>query len=292
MTYTASLRYGTLGFVSLTVGDVRISPGTGTHRLAFPIKVTGSWLNPDEPDSNAPTLLTGSVWTDQPNLRWLAPVPVQVLTVRGYEVGGELSIDLGDDQLIALERARGQADLSLVLNLQATLLSSDPGVYPVADEQVQFRIPAGRWLELLDQAGSEVGIVLRVPSPLTDSALDGPPAASAADVASLSQATARLRQARTELRDQQWEHCVATCRRVLENVARLSSLPSYGEVSKVAATDRTKNQRWAAIYYDVKSMTSAAHHDDGTTAGFTWTRVDAEALLAATGALLVRYTSA
>jgi hypothetical protein len=42
------------------------------------------------------------------------------------------------------------------------------------------------------------------------------PAASAEDAASLSQTPACLRQARAELRDHLWAHCVATCRQVLE----------------------------------------------------------------------------
>jgi len=38
-------------------------------------------------------------------------------------------------------------------------------------------------------------------------------------------------------------------------------------------------------------MAHAAHHDDETTVVFTWMRGDAEAVLAATAGLLVRYTS-
>ncbi|MEU8073071.1 hypothetical protein AB0B20_25270 [Micromonospora sp. NPDC049151] len=107
-----------------------------------------------------------------------------------------------------------------------------------------------------------MGVLLRVPSPLTDSALTPPPAASDKDAASLSQAAARLRQAQAELRDQQWEHCVATCRRVLENISRLVSIPSAKQVFAVPADSRTQDQRWAAVYRDVKGMTHAAHHDD------------------------------
>jgi hypothetical protein len=70
-------------------------------------------------------------------------------------------------------------------------------IHPVAQEETQFRISRSRWLELLDQVRTEVGIVLRVPSPPTDSVLQTPLPASAEDAASLSQATAgcvRLRQ--------------------------------------------------------------------------------------------------
>ena len=288
---TASLRFPPIGQIHLSFGDVFLSPGSGSHRLMLPVQVTGTWLNPGEVNSNAPTLLTGTVWTDQPYFRWLAGLQPQVLTVRGYQVGEELVIDLSDDQLVALERTRGENDLALRLKLQATLLHGDEAIHPIAQEETQFRIPRARWLELLDQVGSEVGITLRIPSPLTDFALQPPSAAGEEDAASLSQATARLRQARAELRDHQWEHCVATCRRVLENLARLTVFPAAGEVFKFSAEDRTQDQRWAAIYYDVKGMASAAHHDDETTAGFTWTRTDAEAILVATAGLLTRYTA-
>jgi hypothetical protein len=99
----------------------------------------------------------------------------------------------------------------------------------VAQEELPVRIPRARWMEL-NQAGAEVGVLVRVPSPLTDSAYPPPPAASHEDGASLAQASARLRQARANLRDQQWEHCVATCRRV-ENIFQMVSLPSARSVA-------------------------------------------------------------
>ncbi|MGW5558592.1 hypothetical protein ACWER9_15380 [Micromonospora sp. NPDC003944] len=61
-------------------------------------------------------------------------------------------------------------------------------------------------------------------------------------------------------------------------------------MSNTQADQRTQDQRRPAIYWDVKSMTNAAHHDGGTTEGFSWSRTDAEALMAATAGLLMRYT--
>lgn len=213
----------------------------------------------------------------------------QVVTLRGYAAGEEeLIVSLTDDQLLHLERIRGQDDVVLRLKLQATLLSPD-GVHPVTHQELPLRIPRTHWLELLDQAGTEVGVLVRVSSPLTDSVLAPLADASDDDAASLSQATARLRQARAELRDQQWEHCVATCRRVLENISRLVTVPSAKQVFSVPADSRTQDQRWAAIYWDVKGMAHAAHRDDSTTEGFSWSRADAETILAATAGLLARY---
>lgn len=291
MTDTASFRFGSLGQIHMALGDAVIAPGYTSHRLMFPITVTGTWLNPEDATANAPTMLFGAAWTGLPNYRWLASVQPQVLTVRGYAASEELVIDLSDDQLVALERARGENDVVLNLKLQATLLLPVRDVHPVASEEARVRIARGRWSELLDQVGTEVGITLRVPSPLTDAALQSLPATSADDAASMTQATARLRQARAELRDHQWEPCIATCRQVLENLGRLVAMPPAKQVFETRPEARTQDQRWAAIYHDVKRMANAAHHDDETTTGFTWSRADADAVLAATAGLLVRYTS-
>ncbi|MFI5490565.1 hypothetical protein [Micromonospora echinaurantiaca] len=286
----ASLRYLPLGQIHVSFGDVHLTPGVANHRLALPVKVTGTWLDAKDPQSNTQALLTGIVWTEQPSLRWLAGLEPQVLTLRGYAAGEELMVSLFDDQLISLERDRGQDDIVLRLKLQATLLAPPDDVHPVTHEELQVRISRTRWQELLDQAGTEVGVLVRVTSPLNDSALTPPPAASDEDTASLAQAAARLRQARAELRDQQWEHCVATCRKVLENISRLVSLPSAKSVADTPAAQRTQDQRWAAIYWDIKNMAHAAHHDDSNTDGFSWSRADAEAILAATAGMLGRYT--
>lgn len=288
---TTSLGFMPLGQIHMAFSDAYIAPGVGTHRLVLPVEIMGTWLASSDPTSVGPALLIGTAWTSQPHFRWLAGLEPQVLTLRGFAVGEELVLSLSDEQLIALERARGGDDIVLTLKLQVTLLTSNHGIHPISDAETTFRVSRARWLELLDQAGTEVGILMRVPSPLTDSPSEQPSAASAADAASLSQATSRLRQARAELRDHQWEHCVATCRRVLENLDRIVGLPAATTVSRINAVERTQEQRWAAIYYDVKSMASAAHHDDDTTEGFVWSRTDAEAMLAATAGLLARYTA-
>ncbi|MFD2414814.1 hypothetical protein [Amycolatopsis pigmentata] len=277
--------------MDLIFGDAYLAPGVGTHRFVLPVKTIASWLDPEVPDSITPTLLTGTVWTDLPSFRWVAGLPTQTFTVRGYQVSEELFIDLSDEQLIALEDGRGEDDVALRIKLQATLLQADTSIHPVAHEETAVRISRARWLEQLDQIGHEVGIVVRVPSPLTDSALQLPPVAAVEDAPSLAQATARLRQARAELRDHQWEHCVATCRRILENIGRLVTLPPAKRIFAKSVDTRTQDERWAAIYYDTKTMTSAAHHDDTTTDTFRWSQADAEAVLATTAGLLKRYVT-
>lgn len=288
---TVSLDFGALGKINMAFSDMHFQPGSGTHRLVLPVDITRTSLGPDAPTPNSAVLLVGKVWTTRPNFRWLAGLEPQVLVLRSLVGHEELDLFLSDEQLIALERARGEGDIALKLKLQATLLTPYEDVHPIAYAEPEFHIFRSRWLELLDQVGTEVGILVRVPSPLTDSPTEPPPAASADNAASRAQATARLRDARAELRNLQWEPCVATCRKVLENIDQLVSPPSANEISKVKPEDRSQDQRWAAIYHDVKSMASAAHHDDKTTKNFIWRRADAEAVLAATAGLLLRYTA-
>lgn len=288
---TVSLRFPPLGQIHMAFGNMDLTRGSGTHRLVLPVAITCTWLDPDVPTSTSAALLVGTVWTTQPNLRWLAGLEPQVLNLRGFAIGEKLALSLSDEQLIALERARGEGDIVLKLELQATLLTPYEDVHPITATQTEFYISSSRWFELLDQVGSEVGILVRIPSPLTDSPTEPPPTASADNAASLAQATARLRDARAELRNHQWEHCVATCRKVLENINLLVSLPSAKDLFKVNTEKRSQDERWAAIYYDVKCMASAAHHDGGTTEDFIWRRADAEAVLAATAGLLLLYTA-
>lgn len=67
--------------------------------------------------------------------------------------------------------------------------------------------------------------------------------------------------------------------------------PAYQDRESTPADQWNQALRWAAIYRDFKSMANAAHHDDETTEGFTWSRADAEAVLAAMVGFLGRYTA-
>jgi len=238
--------------------------------------------------ATAPALLLGAVWLTQPSFRWITGIEPVALTLRGYPVTEECVISLTDEQLLALERIRGAGDLQLLLKLQGSLLSAATGVHPVVEDEVSIRIPRARWLEILDQAGTEVAVLVRVATPLTETASAQD---EAGEAASLSQAGARLRQARSELRDHQWEQSVATCRKVLEVLGRLVDVPSAKSVAAIPPRRRTQAQRWAAVFHDVEGMTSAAHHHDDTTEAFTWTRSEAESVLGCTAALLARYTA-
>lgn len=259
------------------------------HRLLLPGQIAACWLEVNDPKSKAVALLNGTVFTDLPTRAWLGCLDCQVVHVRGFPSQIELGFDVTDDQLVSLDRAQlRDEDIRLEVTLQITLLYPPTGIESVVSQQIHHRITRARWLHLLDELGSEVGIVLRVPSPLTDATFASDDIADKAIAASLSQATARLRQAREELRDHRWEDCVATCRKVLENLDHLTK-PQKPRDLPSDLKARTQAQRWAAIYHAVTNLTHGAHHDDDTTVQFVWSRADAEPILATTASLLAHY---
>ncbi len=289
MVTSAQFDYLPRGSVRFDFDDVFANAGVGAHRLAVHMTHSASWLVNQAEPTPTPALLIGTVEVEARGQRWLAGLEPRVLPLRGYSVSEQLLISTADEQLIALDHARGDGEFSLVLHLQLTLLGPSAEIYPIRDTQVSVRVPRGRWLELLDQLGSEVGILIRVASPLTDATATE--AATADEQPSLSRTVARLRQARQQVRDHQWESAAATCRQVLDGVRALAGpdLPDATSLKSVDPKKRCSDQRWAALYYDTYSLGSAAAHDDPVTADFVWSRADAEAMLAMTAALLNHY---
>jgi hypothetical protein len=290
MTDQVSMRYGEHGQIRMVFGDVHLQPGMASHCLVVSMKATATWLDAESSSDHAQALLTGTVLMEQPGYKWLAAMHPQVLSLRGFMTSDSISIELSDDQLIALDRASGDGGIALRCKLKTTLMHPPAEVYPVTEEEVTVRIPRTRWVELLDQAGAEVGIVIRLAMPVQDPAASSAPTTEE-EHGSLTRATTRLAEARSQLRDHQWEQCVVTCRRVLEHIPRLAQLPTAASFSDVSPRKRSPEQRWAAIYWDAWSLTNASHHDDSNTADFLWSRADAEAVLVATAGLLKRYTS-
>jgi hypothetical protein len=254
------------------------------------MSVIAPWLDAKRSDGTAVLLVEGYIWVGQ-HMRAIGPIAARAMTVRGWEVPQSIDVTLTDDQLIGLEATRrDHEDVELVIDLQTTLLGVPTGVHPTATSQTRLGIRWQRWLEVLDGVGAAVGIVIRVPSPLTDAATrEG---AAQENEPSLVRATTRLREARSALRENDFERCIRTCRAVLENVKLLCPPVSAAVVDKTPARQRTQDQRWAALFHDLYSIASAASHDDDLTATFRWNRSDAETILAAASGLLKRAAGA
>lgn len=276
---TSDLRFEH-GAVHLDVGETSyLSPGVGAHRLTIPIWLSADGLVDGGTEHTTAALLTGDVAVTGRPLAAIAPM---ALTLRQYRTAENLRVSLGDEQLVDLGQLAG-GEVVLGVTVKLVLLNPPDGAHPVAETYFDHRIEAYRWNELLDQLGTHVALFLRVPAPQPLPADEG-------ESASLAKAARRLREARDRLRDGQWENSVATCRRALDHLAALVSIPGEHVTGAITPQNRDEEQRWAMLYHAVRDIGHAAHHDDGTTATFRWTRADAEAVLATTGALLARYS--
>lgn len=289
--YPLTIRYGGQGNIQLDFEQVHLHRGLVAHRFVVQTRAHAEWLTSAREQAVETMLLTGQVGLDFPPNGFVAPLAAQVMTLYGSPSGTELSFSVTEEQLIAIERARGENYVRLRVDLQTTLLAPAVGVVPVQFNQAVITIDTSRWHHLLEQAGTEVGVLIRVRSSLTEPDL-GTVDPDSAEGASLSRATAQLRRARGLLSDHNWQGCVEACRKVLENLGRLQpDMPSAEAVAAIKAKQRNQEQRWAAVFHDVMSLTSAAHHDDPVTIPFTWRRSEAEALLAASAGLLSMYAS-
>jgi hypothetical protein len=277
-----------VGRVVLAIGDSSLYAGPASFELGFQVSVSCTWLEREEP-KGAAMLLLGRLWACNVGMRPLATMVPQTLDMRGYQVQEKLAFAITSDQLLALDAQRGKDPLVLTLDLDATLLDA-PGLHLKSACQVALRIDEGQWLRHLDQVGKELGITIRVPSPLTDpGGLPSPPSGpSDPPLPSRAQAALRLRSAREALWDGRYEDCARDCRLVLDSLVLLSNVPGRQAIAKIDARQRTADQRWAAVHWELFSLLSAAHHDDNVTSQFEWSRADAEAVLAAVAGLFLR----
>jgi hypothetical protein len=287
----STLRFTDVGTIQLAVGDIALYQGLGGYRLTVAAKATAPWLNEQDPGSSGVALVNGSIWLNGTTHRYLAEIAQTSVILRGFPVGVDLAVEVSDEKLAVLEQVRAGGSLDVHMNLTVTLLDPgtaqhQPGVVPATD-QVSIRVPAARWTEVMDQAGAGVAITLHVPSPLDEWTFTG----REEYAPSVTRAVRRLREARDALRDGQFEEAVSKCRLALEGIQGVQALPSEKEVDNVVRRLRTQDQRWAALNHDMTSLLSVPHHDDTTTAAFTWGRAEAEVALVMTAAILRKYTT-
>lgn len=272
------------GAVTVAFDDVVFTAGVGKLLLGFRSRVSAAWLT-DE--LSTPLLVTGHLYTAPNDLIPIGEVNARVLVLRSYAAVEQLDVELSDRQVLALEQARGGGDMLLYIKLQATLLAPPVGVHAYGEAEVPVRCPASDWIRALAEHERLFGFTVLVPAPIVDS-LSASPTVGGLTQASRSQAVHRLRQAQADLRDGRYEDCVSTCRKALETLMRLAPQPGPAATAKVKASERNEAQRWAMLHHDLHSLTSAAHHDDDATLRFSWSKADAEAILAMTSSLCAR----
>jgi hypothetical protein len=282
MTEIADLSFSPLGKIQFGVVNLQLLQRAGGLVLHMQIALSASWIE-RESKAFVPVLVTGRLWSDQPGMVAVGSVGTTVLVLRGYQTQENLYCDIATEQLLDLDERRVGGAVTFRFNVQAALIGAEAAQFPIAEAQMSLRIEREKWLQQLDQLGNEIGITIRVPLAL------GEDPSGQETRPSRGQAAARLRRARSELHDGNYEQCVATARLVLDNLERLQ--PSLAAPIAQSARNRQKDERWAALFAGAKSLTSAAHHDDEVTDKFSWTRADAEAVMAIVAALAAHILS-
>ncbi|GHI10424.1 hypothetical protein AQI88_38755 [Streptomyces cellostaticus] len=253
--------------------NVNFIPGWDTHRLALTFEVTarGNYT------VDAPFLVSGTLWAHETPgpASWIGvlhtPRPVGL---KSFAANLTLETSVTDQQLRGLERTRAGNDLALRAELSLTALTETKH-WPVADDQEIIRVPHATWSNALTQldAGAFVDVLIPVTT-----------------VEARATAARRIREAKTAIRDQRYEHAVALARAALDPVREACNTKKlHDQAVQKKAGERDQEERWAILIQSAYALFSGAPHDDaGTTENFTWTRTDAIAAVATAAGLLAR----
>jgi len=279
---TADLQFDH-GRVRLDFDDAHLIRGIGVHALSLSYRSSADWLPMADGTFTQAAMLTGSVRAGA-TVAWLGAIAPTALALRERGGTGSVLVTLSEEQIDALGRESAR-DVELRFTLQLSLVSPPPGVHPVAETELGYRITADRWSAMLDQLGTALAIYLRVPAPLGARATS-----DLGEAPSLTRAVSRLREAHDRARDQQWAEAVSTCRSALEELRMLVDLPAESRTRETKPQNRAEDVRWAALFYAVKGLADAASHNDAITSEFRWSRASADAVVASTGALLAHYS--
>lgn len=170
-------------------------------------------------------------------------------------------------QLHAINAARS-GDLRMELEVTGTLPQAAD--YPGSTTEVlHFSVARSRWIDQVTALGPSVAFEMHVPFPLEDD-----PRAEPAQ---------RLRAAQRRLLDDDIDGAILEARRALEWI-RLHS--GWTWPLNKDPRQRGKDERWAAIRVAVEDQTSGSVHQDEVTKAFAYSRDEANALIAISGALL------
>ena len=261
-----------LGTASVTLVDnsLQIEKAMGTHSLALTLVVqtpqpeaAGS-LMALQTDLFAP-------WTGG-NRAWLGSATYNLSFIPGHVARATLRYLLTNAQLLALEQHR-PGDLQLQLDVDATLPQAPADLYPGAHNGVLYTgIAESRWRTQLVGLGKSLAVEMAIPFPAEDD-----PRQEA--VTLLRAAQRQLGRGPGEIDNAILEVCQA-----LEYIEHNSGWKWSG-MSK-DKKQRLQDERWAWIRSALDDQASGAVHNDAVTKTFSYTRDDAEVLIAMTAALL------
>ncbi|WP_328760654.1 hypothetical protein [Streptomyces sp. NBC_00271] len=254
--------------------NVNFFPGWDTHRLALTFEVTGL----GNYTVDAPFLVSGTLWAHETPgpASWIGVLHTpRPIGLKSFATSLTLETSVTDRQLHGLEKTRAGNDLTLRAELSLTALAETKH-WPVADDQEIIRVPHATWSNALTQldAGAFVDVLI----PITT-------------VEARAIAARRIREAKTAIQGQRYEHAVTLARQALDAVRDACNTVNVNAraLSKTKKDDRDQEERWAVLTQSAYHLFSGAPHDDaGNTENFNWTRADAVAAVATAAGLLAR----
>ncbi|MEU6987312.1 hypothetical protein ABZ946_28420 [Streptomyces sp. NPDC046324] len=177
---------------------------------------------------------------------------------------------LTNAQLRALEENRS-GDLRLEIAVRAVLPQAAAGLYPgSSDIRLYLTVAESRWKQQLEGLGPSLAVEMLVPFPAADEPR--------------REAVQYLLSAQSRVRNTDIDGALLDVRRTLEYIRENSGWPQPS--SKKQPDQLTKEERWAATGKALERQASGALHKDAVTKTFTYTREEAETMIAATAALL------
>jgi hypothetical protein len=140
------------------------------------------------------------------------------------------SARLTDQQILALEQARGDQELHIRMNLTG-VLPQGPAKYPFAYGEEHIRVATSRWGRQVEDLGRAMAVTIAVPLP--------------PDGDLLSDAGRYLRDAKLLITDGKYELAVEKIRHALEQMRDLKHWPAKPPKDQNDPTQWPQNVRWA-----------------------------------------------
>ncbi|MEV0537588.1 hypothetical protein [Kitasatospora sp. NPDC050463] len=251
--------------VNVREGSLWIHRALGTHSLELQLEV----VVPESEGAGKVLQLETDLFAhrDAAARAWLGSAAHTLAFVPGGVQRPILRFLLTGAQILALEEQR-IGDLSLELDVRGVLPQAT-GYAGGSQATEHIAVAESRWRQQLAGLGRSLGVEMTIPFPGDDG-----PGRAAADF---------LREAQRQLGGNEIDAAMLQTRKALETIKNTSGWNWPGKKDKGQIT---ADERWALVRSALEDQASGAMHTDPGTKDHTYTRAEAEVLIAATAALL------
>ena len=255
--------------VSLVDNSLQIEKAMGTHSLALTLAVH----TPQPEAAGRLMALQTDLFATHAggNRAWLGSATYNLSFIPGQPARATLRYLLTNAQLIALEQHRS-GDLQLQLDVDAALPQARGDLYPGAHGGVLYiSVAESRWRTQLAGLGKSLAVEMAIPFPAEDDPRQ--------------EAVTLLRAAQRQLGGgpEEIDNAILKVRQALEYIRENCGWKWPGNKPQ---KERLQDERWAWIRSALDDQASGAVHNDAVTKAFSYTREEAEVLIAMTAALL------